>query len=462
MRATWCGIACLVVTTVTFAKEPSLRFQKEISSSKQSDEALVAVTLDADVYTATQIGLADLRVQDAEGVPLPFFLRKSQELVSKPVRQKTWAATNPSLEPLEGGGLEITIELGKDDPPPNGLRIVTPLRNFEQRVRVFSSADGKAWESISAEAVLFDYSRYMDVRSDVVSFAASPRKHFRIVIDDVTSEQASELLELTRHLRGKSDAARTERVTIDRRPFRIDRIEFYEETSLQTVKGDRKQGYPIAGFQVAEDSATHQTIVTFETHREPLTSFKLETPSKNFSRSCVVEIQEQQGTNSRWRQIASATLARIDFMNSQREQLSVSFPETRQAQYRLVIDNRESPPLAVSGVVAEGNVYELIYLVGKNQPYRLTYGDPEAKAPDYDTVAIQELLKERVTPEVVMLGNETKLPPGRLDEWKLSDLVNDPRVMVTMIGVLVIGLGWGLYNAVKRLDAQSPPGGPGR
>ncbi len=457
MRPTWFGIACLVATTASFAEEPSMRFQKEISSSKKSDESLVAVVLDADVYAATQVGLADLRVQDAEGASLPFFLRKSQDLVSKSVRRKTWTAANPSLKPLENGGLEITLELGEGDAQPNGLSVVTPLRNFEQRVRVFTSADGKVWDLSGVETVIFDYSRYMDVRSDSVPFAASSRKHIRVVIDDVTSEQESELLELTRRLRGTEESERTERVKIDRRPFRIDRIEFYEETSQQSVKGDRKLTYPIAGFQVAEDHKTHQTIVTIDTRREPLTSFRLDTPSKNFSRGCVIEVQEQQGTQGAWRQIGAATLSRIDFKSLQREQLTVSFPETRHAQYRLVIDNRDSPPLTINGVVAEGNVYEVVFLATTNKSYRLAYGDPEGKAPDYDTAAIQALLTERFSPEVVTLGNEVKSLGGKPVGWKLSHLLNDPRILTFIIGILVLGLGWGLYGAVKRLDTQSPP-----
>lgn len=460
MRVAWSGIVCLVTATATFATEPSLRFQKEISSSRKPDESLVAVVLDAEVYAATQVGLADLRVQNTEGGSLPFFLRKSQDFVSKSVRRKTWTATNPALKPLDDGGLEITLELGEGDTQPNGLSVITPLRNFEQRVRVFTSVNGNDWEPSGAETVIFDYSRYMDVRSDSVPFVASPRRHVRIVIDDVTSEQESELLEMTRRLRGTEDSERTERVTIDRRPFRIDRIEFYEETSQQSVKGDRKLTYPIADFQVTEDSKTNQTIVTIDTRREPLTSFRLDSPSKNFSRSCAIEVQGQQGTHGSWQQIGEATLSRIDFKTLKREQLTVSFPETRQAQYRLVIDNRDSPPLTINGIIAEGNVYEVVYFATTSKSYRLAYGDSEAKAPDYDTAAIQSLLTERFSPEVVTLGNEEKSLGAKPVGWKLSHLLNDPRILTIVIGLLVLGLGWGLYGAVKRLDTQSPPADP--
>ncbi len=439
------------------AGEPSLRFRKEVSAASKTEESLVAAALDAEVYAATQPGLADLRLQDGQGTVLPYLVRKSQELQGQSVRRKTWTSPKPSLRPLENGGLEITLLLTEDDPAPNGLTLITPLRNFEQRVSILTSTDGQTWEPTAGDTVIFDYSRYMDVRNDSVPFPASPRKHVRIVIDDVTFEQQSELLELTRRLRGNEETERTERVTIDRRPFRIERIEFWQEVSQEKIKGDHKQSYPVSGFQVTEDAKTRQTIITVDTHREPLTSLTLETTSRNFSRGCVVEVQERHGVQNAWLQIGIATLSRIDFKNLKREQLTISFPESRQAQYRLVIENRDSPPLTVTGVQSVGNVYEVIFLSASNKPHQLAYGDPDAASPRYDTATIQALLTESYRPESVKLGSEQQTPGAAPAGFKLLQVVNDPRLLTGIICLLAVVLGWGLYSAVKRMDNSTPP-----
>jgi len=181
------------------AAEPAFQFSKEIQSPALKQEELLAVPLDSDVFAATQEGLADVRVLDGEGNPVPYLLRQAQTTRARRVR-KTWPARNFSARPLDDGGLEITVELDKDDPHPNGLTLVSPLTNFEQRVRVEASADGEQWEPAGNETLIFDYSRYMDVRRDGVSFPETAKRHFRIVIDDVTVEQESELLALTRRL----------------------------------------------------------------------------------------------------------------------------------------------------------------------------------------------------------------------------------------------------------------------
>ena len=439
------------------ADEPVFQFSKEVTASPKQEESLAAVALDADVFAATQDGLPDLRLIDAAGKPTPFVVRKSLETRDRTARHKTWAARKPVLKPLDNGGLEITLELEKDDPQPNGLSLITPLRNFEQRVRVLSSADGQTWEPAGDETVIFDYSRYMDVRNDSVPFIQSPRRHFRIVIDDVTAEQESELLELTRRLRGTEETARVEKVTIDRRPFRIERIDLWQDGHQEQVTGDRQQAYPMAGFKVSEDPKTKQTIITVEARREPLTSLELVTSSRNFSRHAVVEVEEKHGVTSSWRQVGEATVSCMDFKNFKREHLAIKFPESRQTRYRIVIDNRDSPPLTVTGIQATGSVYELVFLSASGQPHRLAYGSEDAAAPQYDTAAIQTLLGESHRPEPLSLGRQqansnANAPVG----FHWSKLVNDPRLLVGTIGLLVIVLGWGLYRAAKRMDKLPP------
>lgn len=457
------GIASQLLVVVATANvvgaDESFLFRKEVAPATKAEESLLSVALDSEVYAATQDGLADLRLLNADGTIVPFLVRKSQDVKSQSVHRSTWTASKPTLRPLDDGGLEITVSLDKDDPEPQGLRLISPLKNFEQQVRIQTSADGTTWEPAGQEAVIFDYSRYMDVRNDQVAFPETTRKHVRVIIDDVTAEQQSELMQLTRHLRGNKETDRVESVTIDRRPFRIDRIEFWREVPQEGTT-DRKQTYPVAGFSSKDDAKTHLTIVTIDTHREPLTQMIVESSSRNFSRHCVVEIPEQQGVQTTWRQIGSATLTRMDFKTLQREALAIEFPETRNGKYRLVIDNRDSEPLSITGIKAEGNVYELDFLSATDKSHRLMYGNAQAKAPQYDTAAIDALLTANQHPEVVTLGSEQKVTGAVPSGIQWSSALNDPRVLTGIIGLLVLVLGWGLYGAVKRMDSSLPPEPP--
>lgn len=434
------------------ADEPAFQFLREVKTSEHQQEELLAIMLDTDVFAATQDGLPDVRLVDGKGEVAPYLLRRVQATRSRKVHS-TWTAGQLSARPLDDGGLEITAELREKDPQPTGLRLVSPLKNFEHRVRIYTSADGMKWEPAGDEAVIFDYSRYVDVRSDKISFPETDRRHFRIVIDDVTAEQESELLRLTRRLRGAEETERSERVTIDRRPFRIDRVDFVREEEQKQATGDEKVKYPVLKFQVEQDSENQQTIIFVDTKRQPLTSLKLATSDKNFIRRAVVEVEKVKGVKRTWRKIGEGAVSRIDFKNLKRENLSISFRESRQAQYRIVIDNRDNAPLEITGIEAEGNRYELVFLAAPDTGYQLFYGAADAESATYDTAAIQELLRRGFQPLQVELGvQQPSEGASRPAAFRWTQLLNNSWLLGSVITLLVIVLGWGLYHAVKRMD----------
>ncbi len=431
------------------AGEAEFRFSRAVTTPSLSQDELLAVTLDTDIFAATEAGLPDMRMLNGKGEAVPFLMRKAQTTRAATVR-KTWTARQPAARPLDDGGLEIIVELEEDDPDPNGLTIVSRLKNFEQRVRVFSSISGDDWRAAGEETVIFDYSRFMDVRRDSVRFKDSPDRHFRIVIDNVTAQQESELLALTRRLRGDEETGREERVTIQRRPFRIERIEFWRETEQERSTGNKKTEYPVSETSVEQDTEKQQTLVLVETSREPLTSLELQMDARNFSRRVAVEVEEKRGVQTSWRQIGASTLSRIDFKGLKEEELAVKFPETRRDVYRLVIDNRDSPPLKVSGIVARGDVYEVLFLASPATRYQLVYGSKDAEPPQYDTAAIRQVLGEGFKPAQATLGAQTAGEPAAM-RW--SDLFNNRPLLFGLIALLVVVFAWGLYQAVKRFES---------
>lgn len=444
------SLVVLLVGSSSLASEAGFRYSRGIVSRSLSGDELLSARLDAAVFAETQPGLPDMRLLDGQREAVAFLLRRVQTTRARTVK-KTWSVRQPTVRPLEGGGLEIILELEQDDPRPNGLTLVSHLKNFEQRVQVYSSVARENWQPVGEEAVVFDYSRFMDVRKDSVEFKVTRNRHFRIVIDDVTAAQESELLELTRRLRGGEETEREERVTIERRPFRIERINFWREAEEDQAAGDMKADYPVRGFRVEQDSEKQQTVIVVETGREPLTSLELQTPERNFSRRAAVEVEQQRGVQTSWRTIGQATLTRIDFKGLKQEQLAIGFPESRQETYRLVIDDRDSPPLEVSGIKADGNVYEVLFLASRDTSYQLVYGSDDAESPQYDTAAIARVLGEGFQPTQAELG-PVGTGTGRPAVFRWSDLVNNRPLLFGAIALLVIVLAWGLYHAAKGFE----------
>jgi hypothetical protein len=133
----------------------------------------------------------------------------------------------------------------------------------------------------------------------------------------------------------------------------------------------------------------------------------------------------------------------------------IPLPESRQPTYDLVIDDGDSPPIAVSAVTARGPAREIVFLAEPDGDYRLAYGGGLA-APRYDTAAIRAALAARAVATPATLGAEAvvAMPPPAAEPFRL---LADGRFQVAAIAVLAAILAAALFRAARRLDAQSPP-----
>jgi len=455
-----CGLTLILGAGSVPATEVT-QYARELEFPASDREELVAVPLDSDVYADTRDNFSDVRLLDGNGAEVPYVLRKSVALRSR-TTQEFRPVQNPQARPLDDGGLEITFHL---DPErhrlrPDGLRLVTPLRDFEHRIRVFTSKDGMDWEPVIEEGLLFDYTRFMDVRNVSVELPRDEdatndfHRHFRIVIDDVTQEQQSQLMQLTRQIAGEEEIGRSESTVIQRQPFRIDRIHVWSDVKQSEVESEQETEYSLTNLKVEQDKEHQRTVVYVDSMREPLTKLKLQTPTRNFGRTVRVEGFDQRRLTDMWRPLSSNVLSRIDFQDLQQEQLDIQVPPSRYSQYRLAIQNRDSPPLEVTGVEARGLVYEVVFLAVPQTAYQLVYGNSRLEAPQYDTVALKAALKKGFQPISATLGEPSLIEAVAVAEEPLAlRLLKDSRAILLLIGVLVLLLAWGLYTASRRLDA---------
>ncbi|MGE3316592.1 MAG: hypothetical protein AB7O26_15860 [Planctomycetaceae bacterium] len=433
----------------------TFRFRKELTLPALEKEELVVFPIDVDVYAESQPNFADLRILDENGNVVPYIVRKDVELRSRPTRV-TWKVNDVALKRIDDRGLEIRFSLKDDkpnrDPSPTGMRLVTPLTNFEQRVQVYGINDQGAEEPLGKEAVLFDYTENMDVRNDEISLPENNYRKFRIVVQEITSDQESQLMELTRSLRTGTEEERQEKVMIRRRPFRIDRIELFTNSLGHKESGAFTRSYPIEKFTAVVDDLRKFTVITVETHREPLVEFELKTPNRHFDRRVRVQGIDTGGQTGGEKEEALATtrISRLDFGDIRKNELRLPFAEQRFRTYRILIDNRDSPPLEYTGVEAKGHAYHVAFFATRGQKLALYYGSDDAKAPDYDVAAIKAAIandsgKRAELGEPVTVSDGTQpLRPSRFFSNKV--------VFGALLIGLVLLLGWSLYHASRRIE----------
>ena len=435
------------------AGEPRpFHFYKGVQRAAPQEEAILAVTLDQEVYAETRDGLPDLRVVDEEDAQVPYLVERVTESRTHVVRA-TCSSRVASLVEKDDNAIEIVVRLGDRAPAAEGVTFSTPLADYERRVRVFGSDDGSNWAPLVSDGLIFDYSRYMDIESREIRLPKNSHRQFKVVVDDVTDELESPLKELTRKFRGAQEDERAETTTVERRAFRIDRIELWADVPREHFKSDKKADYPIAQFEVQQDAGKKQTIVEVRTRREPLTGFTLETSSRNFSRRVAVQTPVRRGVSSDWVDMAEATVSRVQFGNFHRERLKIAFPETRQENYRIVIRNQDNPPLEITGVEAEGNVYRTVFLALPGKDYRVFYASESAEKPSYDMATVLMPLREGYQAVEGELDVQLTNPDfGETPGFALRSLLGNKLFLGAVICLMIIALGWGLFRAARRID----------
>ena len=426
---------------------PEFQWGREIDLPEISKTTLVGIPLDSHFFEFTRENWPDVRLKDTNGDAIGWSIQTAKTGKPRTIR-RFWPVEKLTARVSEAG-LQVEFELAAKDPLPSGVRILTPLRDFEHQVQRESSLDGQSWVTAGSAGVIFDYSRHVDARNDLVPLSSGDHRRFRLTITDLTAEQDSLMLELQRRLQGSEEVDRTERTLIARRPFRIDQIQFYRDELQAEQRDVQSKVYPAIQFGSRLKTKEHQTILEFGSRREPITEIKIITKAENFSRAVTVEA-EDVNENTEWRAVASGTLTRFDVGTIHREEVTSSFPEHRCGKYRVIIENRDSPPLDVTGVELSGPVYELAFLASPGQKAILEYGSFEAKAGQYDKAALQAVLAEGLpATQVSMQDPHENSNAPKTAFWMPW---NDTRVLVGSVIVLTLMLAWGLFGASRRLS----------
>ncbi len=412
---------------------------------------MVAVEFDDNVYAATRDGLPDVRVLDAQGRQTPMLIEKVVEKIDYSVR-KTLPGKVISLS-KDDNRVKVVLQLEDDASGADGLSIFTPLTDYERRVRVYGSKDGVVWMSLEENGLIFDYSRLMDIGNRDVRLPKNDYRYYAVSILDVNDVEDSLFREMTRKYQGNKEVERIEKSVLQRRPFRMDRIDFWKNQPATLEKRDKTADYYVSIAKIEQSLQDHTTNIYVSARRQPLTAFTLETSSRNFSRPIRVQAQGAEGDKTEWRDIAQGKISLIEFAAFSEKSLTISFPAERAEEYRIVIRNEDNPPLKITGVKARGDVYRAVFLAAPGESYRLEYGSETAPRPSYDAAAVLAPLRAKgIKPVAAKLGPEVADPAPEPPPLDFRALLNNPLLLGAAIVVLVLLLGWALYLAARRID----------
>lgn len=420
-------------------------------------EDLAAVTLDRFLWDAAD-GQPHVCIAADDGTPVPHLLRKAGERRRRTVRDRRESAI-AGLTEHPDNRIELSVQLDANAGDANLVEFVTPLKDFERQVSIVGIPSSGDEVTLAAGALIYDYTRFADVRHVTVALPANVFRRFRVEIRDVTDEMQSPGRQITRTYAQGEETSRTDQSTVTARPFRMDAVRLWNEHEADTHIVEREVVLPLKSCRVREDIRQQRTVLEIETFNEPFTGFILQTPARNFSRRVTVEVPVREGGAAEtWRPIAEATLSRITFREFRREDLRITFPERQARRLRLVIVNHDNPPLEIGGVEAVGPVWQAVFIAEPGRRVRLYDGAVLDRPVVQDTAPVERILAGGYEPVTVPSGAAAENPLYRKPGRTWSGLLGSRLFFMLAVAVMVAVLATALVRAARR--AELPPADP--
>lgn len=447
----------LVAARLPAAPADALRFRRIVELPETGGEELFALSIDADVDAATADGYPDLRLLDESGRETSFLIRPAMVVHTRTVRDR-FSTIDLAARPAADGVLELECGVDGDRyrEPVDGLSIATPLRDFEQRVRVSRRTPDGEWREIVADALLFDYSRFADVRQLDIPFPEGVERvaggRYRLEFAAATLEQQSQLAELVRSFDASGETGGTERRLAIAQPFRVDRVEAWHDRAVSAPTPAEAVAKPLRGMSTIVDENDRSTRIRVDAGRSALTGFQFGVADTNFRRGVEIRLVGESPRAGGQPEVAGrGTIDRIALRDIRRDTTTVTFPERRHGGYEIVIANDDSPPLAITGVVGLGPRREIVFLASPGSRPVLAYGGSDVPPPRYDTAAIEAALAAGQEPLAAVPGPPREVDVVAADRPLLPTLLNDPWVLGGGMLILAVLLALSLVKAVRAI-----------
>lgn len=443
-------VAVMVLPTAVPATDVSLDefpFRKELRRESEPAHEIGAVLVDEEVYAGTDDGFGNMRLFTADGQTVPFHVRPvtgtDTSRSTRPVNLERMSVRTMWLKHMT-----ITFKRDSTDSVPDQLTIHTPNVNFDKTVAVSGSDDGKQWEALGEPEPIFDYSKFIDVRSTSVQFEKKPFKYYRVVIDTMVEIKRSPF---TRIVRGSSGSRRDEYEDFIQvqEALRIDRVAFARTVSRVHQGRTEKGLYDLEVVRTTVDTTRKVTEVLLHSGRTPLWKLDFETDDVNFRRTVAVHAAEDTSEDAAWCCAASGELYRISAGDFSREDLEVRLGGVqRHTWYRLTITDQDNPPIGISGCTGEGQQHELLFFHRNAAELSLYYGGGETvPTPRYDVASVL-----------------SAAPPVECERWiagpeiatgaQPTAAVSLRWLLITVLVVMVVVLGWLVVGTARKVDEE--------
>jgi hypothetical protein len=243
------------------------------------------------------------------------------------------------------------------------------------------------------------------------------------------------------------DFSEIKKKTVYNKQFHINNIVL---TEISYVYTDKQPITQIVETQHIKTEQVKQTTeIVIDTFRQPISKLDIIPTSDNFFRKTQILKSTDQET---WHRVTSAEISSLHIANISKENLKISFAETRTHYIKLIIYNEDSHPIEIEKVNVQGPVYYAEFLM----PEPLTdltvyYGGTQIAAPKYDINRILNALPNP-TFNMVKLGQQEQNPEYNKSPKAAFSFLTRKISLYIIIIIVLITLAFVVASCIKKID----------
>jgi hypothetical protein len=427
---------CLPLQAVAAPPTPAdFRYCAEVNGALKA-EALYQVHLTDELIQKAAPGLEDLRLFDAGQKETPFVVIKN----------------NPPFETIETYTLEITgyendassatviTKLPKNHRPISMLNLDIPGTDFKKQIAASGSSDGKTWHPLVDDSI-YDFSSQVTLRKTKVEFPSTDFHYFRLKLTDYKPQAAAQP-----SIRLKYDGLDFSVNGVKKKELRIRSVQGITQTPSEKKPVYDKKAF--ADFSSSMDKEGN-TVIVFQADL-PADQLTLDVSNPYYYRT-VKLYGSNTGKDDSYRLLAIEMLYRFPLsVEKHEEKNKIEQKISKQAFYRLVIVNKNNPPLEIKGIALAWAQQNLYFIALKNdEKHSLCFGNHQLKRPEYD---IAQFINQNTLPQHPYARVELSPVRGSAGRpgWSEWFAGFEKLILKIVVVILVIGMGLWLFMLLKK------------
>ena len=339
------AVLTLAPTAANAASPSNFLYRAQVQGNQ---DGYIYFNITPEVYDKSDWTLSDTRIFSAGEKEIPYLIWNST---------KQWNRERLSVDILNRSYITkshttFTLDLGAEYFKTNRLKIVTTSIDFTRGVTIEGSPDNREFVIIKNDVYIFDYTTEHRTSGTEISYPKTDYRYLKVTIWDDGEAPLQ-------NLGGE--------------------VSIVEETEGELVS----LGSDIKKIVQKPNEAITEVVIDLKYKNIPSNMMVLKIDGKNFWRDVHI-LSSNVDNADRYREVESDLLYNISTQKFTRGKLTLEYPETQARYLKLIIENKDDAPLAISEVEVLGTPKKITFLAEPGVSYFLYFHNHMAPTPSYD------------------------------------------------------------------------------